>query len=169
MSILPVWNPYETVPRLMSGFWLLSTLLFYLLLGDAALRIHENVGPYLGGEARVFGIYGMLLLTIVGIYWRSFRKPFWWFFLAFIVFAGVAVLGDSGGHEGIIMIAGQRRSYEQFCETFSMLLLGAGFATEAIQDLTAPFKARVFHRQIQWQESEASSNNSLLGEGKGRN
>ena len=118
-------------------------MLFYLLLGDAAFRIHENLGPYLGGEVFVFAIYGVLLLIIVGIYWRTFERPFWVCFIAFVVMSGTAVLGELiGGHEGIVKIAGQELSYEQFCETFSMLLLGAGFATEAIRDLTAPFKER---------------------------
>lgn len=141
MTILPCCDFYKTVPRLKSRFWILSTMFFYLLLGDAAFRIHENLGPYLGRETYVFAIYGILLLIIVVFYWKSFQRPFWYFFICFVVFSGIAVIGDSSArHEGIIVIASQEISYEQFCETFSMLLLASGFASEAIHDLTVAFK-----------------------------
>lgn len=143
MSILPNWAPFDSPPRLMSRFWPFSTVLFYLLLADASLRIHENLGPYLGGESFVFIIYGGALLILVGVYRESFGRPFWLFLLGFIVVSGIAVVGDSlGGHEGLIMVGGKLLSYEQFCETFSVFLLSSGFASEAIQDLIVPFKSR---------------------------
>ena len=141
MSILPNWAPYDLQPRLRSRFWPLATMLFYLLLADASFRIHENLGPYLGDEAVVFLIYGGLLLTLVGVYRQSFNRPFWLFLLGFIFFSGIAVLSDFfTGFEAIFVIGGELRSHEQFSETFSVFLLSSGFASEAIQDLLAPFK-----------------------------
>jgi hypothetical protein len=143
MSILPAWEEFHRVPRLRSWFWFLSALLFYLLLADAALRVHELMRETFGiPEVFVFGVYGILLLGIVGMYRNTLHLAFWAFLAGFILLSGAAVLGDaSAAHEGVLTIGGREISYEQAFETGSVLLLAAAFITEAIKDLVASVRA----------------------------
>ena len=138
MSILPVWKSYHTDERMHGCFWLLSALFLSLLLSDASFRIHESIDEHWGiPDVFTFMFYGLLLIVLVGVYRKTFQKPFWLFLAGFVILSGMAVLGDmSSSHEGLIHISGGRSfSYEQFCETLSTLLLACAFASEAIADL----------------------------------
>lgn len=139
MSILPAWMEFRHVPRLRSRFWFLSALLFYLLLADAAFRIHEQMWEtFKIPEILVFGTYGILLLGIVAVYRKTLHRAFWGFFAGFVLLSGTAVLGDAtSAHEGTLTVGGRVVSYEQACETASVLLLAVAFTTEAIKDLVA--------------------------------
>ena len=124
-----------------SRFWLLSTLLFALLLSDAAWRIHENMSiAFPAFHNAAFIVYGALLVLLVFIYRESFHTSFWLFLVGFVFLSGTAVLSDTFWGEGVLRIGEWDASFEQFCETLSTLVLACAFASEAIQDL----------RKIKW-------------------
>ena len=137
MSILRHWEGFRTVPRIRSRFWLAATLLFYLVLADAAFRVHEKVGQWtILPEQAVFLLYGALLLAITGVHHRTLHRTYWLCLVAFAALAGAAILGDATETgEGVVTVAGRSVSYEQACETLSVLVLAAGFTSEAIHDL----------------------------------
>lgn len=137
MTILRTYPRYLSHQRIQSQFWRVTSLLFFLVFCDATLGLHEAFGYYLGVRDSVFFlIEGALLVLIILYYRNSFKKIFFVFIGLFILFSGLAVIGDSSAaHEGIFTFAGVQYSYEQAFESFSVLLLAAAFTSEALVDL----------------------------------
>lgn len=138
MTILRTFPGYSSHQRIQSQFWRATSLLFFLVFCDATLGLHEAFGYYLGVREAIFFLFEGALLVLIIIYYRtSFNKIFFFFIGLFILFSGLAVLGDSSAaREGIISIGGVKYSYEQAFESFSVLLLAAAFTNEALVDLS---------------------------------
>jgi len=138
MTILRTYPRFLSHQRIQSQFWRFASLLFFLVFCDATLGLHEAFGYYLGvRDALFFLIEGALLVMIIIFYRNSFNKIFFLLIGLFVLFSGLAVIGDSSAaREGIFTFRGVEYSYEQAFESFSVLLLAAAFTNEALVDLT---------------------------------
>jgi hypothetical protein len=112
-------------------FWLASTIGFLGLFIDASLGFHEAVSGYIP-EALVFVTFGLFFAVILFSNWRLLSRTFWTHMLLFVTLSVTAVFGDmSADGEGVIVLFGETRSYEQACETFACLVLASAFTVEA--------------------------------------
>lgn len=136
MNMISLINTNYSKLDLTPSFWISSSLLFFLVFCDATFGIHEKM--YLVGlpEVVFFLLEGAILVVIIYSKMRFLHKNFYYMFVLFILFSGIAVLGDmSAEGEGVVTILGYKMSYEQTLETLSVLLLASAFTYQTLHSL----------------------------------